>query len=261
MTSVKERLSQIRERRPFLDRLLRMQEHYGEAKGGQQAGAITYFGFLSFFPIMALAFFAVGWIAQVYPDAQDALLDAIETVLPGIVGEGANEISMTEIQDSAGTVGVIGLLGVLFAGLGWLSAMRDGLFVMFEKPAFQQPNFVIGKLRDLVTLAVVGLVLLLSVGVSSGVTSFSDGTARRRGARRRARLAAVGAGDRGRPRGKHAAVLRDVPPARRPRPAQSLAVVGRALRRHRLRGAQAALQSAAAPRRRDSRRSRPSASR
>jgi membrane protein len=173
MTSLKERLAEIRERRPFLDHLLRMQEHYGEAKGGQQAGAITYFGFLSFFPIMALAFFAVGWVAKVYPDAQDALIDAIETVLPGIVGGGDNQISLTDIQDSASTVGVIGLAGVLFAGLGWLSAMRDGLFVVFEKPAFQQPNFVIGKLRDLVTLALVGVVLMLSVGISTGVTSFS----------------------------------------------------------------------------------------
>ena len=174
MASVKERLAEIRERRPFLDHLLRMQEHYGDAKGGQQAGAITYFGFLSFFPIMALAFFAVGWVAKVYPDAQDALLTGIQDVLPGIVGQGDNEISLTEIQDSAGTVGVIGLAGVLFAGLGWLSAMRDGLVVMFEKPAFRQPNFVIGKLRDLVTLAVIGLVLLMSVGISSGVTSFSE---------------------------------------------------------------------------------------
>ena len=32
---------------------------------------MTYFAFLSFFPILALAFFVVGWIAQVYPDAQD----------------------------------------------------------------------------------------------------------------------------------------------------------------------------------------------
>ncbi len=173
MTSVTDRLAAIRERQPFLDHVLRTQEHYGAVKGGQQAGAITYFGFLSFFPIMALAFFAVGWIAKVQPEAQDALLEAIENLLPGIVGEGANEISLIEIQDSAGTVGVIGLLGVLFAGLGWLSAMRDGLFVVFEKPAFQQPSFVIGKLRDLVTLALVGVVLLLSVGISSGVTSFS----------------------------------------------------------------------------------------
>jgi membrane protein len=174
MASLKERLATIRERRPFLDHVLRMQEHYGAVKGSQQAGAITYFGFLSFFPIMALAFFAIGYVAEVFPDAQDALVDAINTVLPGIVGNGDNEISLTDIQDAAGAVGLIGLVGVLYSGLGWLSAMRDGLFVVFEKPAFEQPGFVIGKLRDLVTLALVGVVLLLSVGISGGVTSFSE---------------------------------------------------------------------------------------
>jgi membrane protein len=173
MASLKERLATIRERSPFLDHVVRMQEHYGEVKANQQAGGITYFGFLSFFPIMALAFFAVGYVARVYPDAQDALVEAINTVLPGIVGNGDNEIPLTDIQDAAGAVGVIGLVGVLYSGLGWLSAMRDGLFVVFEKPAFQQPSFVIGKARDLVTLVLVGLVLLVSVGVSGGVTSFS----------------------------------------------------------------------------------------
>ena len=39
-------------------------------KGSQQAGAVTYFAFLSFFPILALAFFVVGCISQVYPDAR-----------------------------------------------------------------------------------------------------------------------------------------------------------------------------------------------
>jgi membrane protein len=173
MASLKERLASIRERRPFLDHVVRTQEHYSEVKANQQAGGVTYFGFLSFFPIMALAFFAVGYVARVYPDAQDALVDAINTVLPGIVGDGENEISLTDIQDSAGAVGVVGLVGVLYSGLGWLSAMRDGLFVVFEKPGFQQPSFVIGKLRDLLTLVLVGVVLMISVGLSAGVTRFS----------------------------------------------------------------------------------------
>lgn len=173
MPSLKDRLAAIRERRPLLDHLFRMQEHYGEVKGGQQAGAVTYFGFLSFFPIMALAFFAVGYVAKVFPDAQDALVEAVETVLPGILGGGANELSLAEIQDAAGTVGVIGLVGLLYSGLGWLSAMRDGLYVLFVRPAFAQSSFVVGKLRDLVTLALVGVVMVVSVGVSGGVTRFS----------------------------------------------------------------------------------------
>ena len=244
---MKERLARLRERHPFLDHVLRMQEHYSEVKGGQQAGAITYFGFLSFFPIMALAFFAVGWVANVFPDAQDALLDAIETVLPGIVGDGANEIALADIQDAAGAVGVVGLVGVLYSGLGWLSAMRDALFVVFEKPAYAQPSFVVGKLRDLVTLALVGLVLVLSVGVSGGVTGFSEELLDLVGLGAELGWVLTLLGALRRPPCLHGALLRDVPPARLARRTESIAVVGRTLRGDRLRGAQAALQRAPLP--------------
>jgi membrane protein len=173
MPSLKERFASIRQRRPFLDHLLRMQEHYSEVGGGQQAGAVTYFGFLSFFPVMALAFFVVGYVAEVFPEAQDALVEAIETVLPGILGSGDDKLSLLEIQDAASTVGVIGLVGLLYSGLGWLSAMRDGLYVVFVRPAFGRSGFVVGKLRDLVTLALVGVVMIVSVGVSAVVTRFT----------------------------------------------------------------------------------------
>lgn len=173
MAPMKERLARVRERYPALDHALLTQEHYSEVGAGRQAAAVTYFGFLSFFPIMALAFFVVGYVARVFADAQDALVDAIETVLPGIIGNDPNQISLADIQDAASTVGLIGLAGLLYSGLGWLSAMRDGLYVVFARPAFVQPNFVVGKLRDLVTLALVGVVLILSVGVSGVVTRFS----------------------------------------------------------------------------------------
>ena len=64
MPSVKERftsaLARLRERRPIVDHVVRILEHYGAVGASQQAGAVTYFAFLSFFPILALAFFVVG---------------------------------------------------------------------------------------------------------------------------------------------------------------------------------------------------------
>lgn len=173
MASIQDRIEEIRQRRPFVDHLVRMVQHFGAVKGNQQAGAVTYFGFLSFFPILALAFFTIGYVAKVYPDAQNALIDALNEVLPGLIGTGDGEISLTQIQDAAGAVGLIGLAGVLYAGLGWLSAMRDGLNAIFDKPLGLQPSFVLGKLRDLLALALIGLVLVLSVGVSGVVTRFS----------------------------------------------------------------------------------------
>ena len=49
---------------------------------------MTYFGFLSVFPVLALAFFVVGWVAKVYPDAQDTLVDLIKSMFPGLIGTG-----------------------------------------------------------------------------------------------------------------------------------------------------------------------------
>jgi membrane protein len=138
-----------------------------------QAGAVTYFAFLSFFPILALAFFVVGWVSKVYPDAQRDLVKAIDQVLPDLVGNREGQVSITAIQDAAQTIALLGLAGVLYAGLGWITAMRDALEVVFELPKREQPSFVRGKVRDLVSLATIGVVLIVSVAVAGFVTGFS----------------------------------------------------------------------------------------
>jgi membrane protein len=176
--SLKERASarvtRLRQRRPLVDHAVRMQEHYGGVGASQQAGAITYFGFLSFFPIMGLAFFVVGWISAVYPDATSDLVDAIEQILPGLVGDGDGQISLSQIEDAAGLIGPLSLAFVLYSGLGWVTAVRDALEVVFELPDRVQPGFVAGKLRDLVSLVAIGAILLLSVALAGFVTAFSD---------------------------------------------------------------------------------------
>ncbi len=170
---VKARIAALRARSPLADHGFRMQEHFTQVKGSQQAAGVTYFGFLSVFPVLALAFFAVGYVAKVFPDAQDALIEAIGEVLPGLVGDGANQVPLEDIQGAAGAVGLIGLLGVLYAGLGWLSSLQTALIVVFGMPAKLQPKFVIGKLRDLASLVVLGVVLMVSVSASGVLTRMS----------------------------------------------------------------------------------------
>ena len=178
MASLKERLSarfeRLRERRPAVDHLVRMVQHYGAVNGNLQAGAVTYFAFLSFFPILALSFFAVGIIATVYSGAEQDLIDAIGMVLPNVVGNGPGEISLDQVQSFSGWAALFGVAGVLFAGLSWLSAMRNSLEEVFERPQTEQPNFVFGKLRDLASLALIGIVLMVAVAVVGFVTGFSD---------------------------------------------------------------------------------------
>ncbi|TWH04900.1 membrane protein [Nocardioides sp. J9] len=72
-----------------------------------------------------------------------------------------------------GSVGLVGVLGLLYAGLGWVSSMRFALSVMFGLPRAERPSYLRGKGRDLGALCVLGLVLLLSVAVSGVVTRLS----------------------------------------------------------------------------------------
>lgn len=159
--------------RPWLDHVVRMQQHYSSVQGSSQAGAVTYFGFLSFFPLLALAFFAVGLVARFYPEGQADLVDAISGVFPGMIGSGEGQIAIEDFESAAGAAGVIGLVGVLYSGLGWLSGLRTSLQVVFQEPAKEQPSFVFGKLRDLTALVTIGAILFTSVTISSVISNSS----------------------------------------------------------------------------------------
>ncbi len=137
---ITQRVDRLRKRRPFADHVVRMVEHYGTVKGSLQAGAVTYFAFLSFFPVLALAVFTVGLLSYVYPDAEGTLQRSVNAVVPGIVGDGENELSLEEIQTFRGWAAVFGLVGVLYSGLGWISALRNALEVVFERPARSSPG-------------------------------------------------------------------------------------------------------------------------
>lgn len=169
VSSAKERLARLRERRPFVDHLVRMVEHYGSVNGNGLAAAVTYFAFLSFFPILALSFAIFGQVAKVYPDAQDTLVEAANSVLPGLVG-GDSGVSLSTLQSAAPGIFSVGILLTLYSGLGWLSGMREALMTVFEEPPREQPGFVPGKLRDILALLALGSVLIVSVAVSGVAT-------------------------------------------------------------------------------------------
>ena len=169
LDSVKQRVSDLRERRPVVDHLVRALEHYGHVNGSALAAAVTYFAFLSFFPILALAFAIFGQVTKVYEDAQDTLVDAANSVLPGLVG-GESGVPLDTLQAAAPGIFSVGIVLTLYSGLGWLSGMRSALMAIFEEPEREQPSFLIGKLRDVLALMALGSVLVASVAVSGVAT-------------------------------------------------------------------------------------------
>lgn len=164
-----------------LDHAKRAIGHYGQRKASLLAAAATYFAFLSFFPILALAFAAVGVVSHVYPGAVDSLETALRDLLPGMIGDGPHQLSIAAIRGAAGTAAGIGLVTVLYSGIGWVSGMRSALGTVFDTRVPESVPSVVGKarrfltdqLRDVLALIAIGAVLLVSVGASGAVTGFA----------------------------------------------------------------------------------------
>jgi membrane protein len=163
--------------RALFDQPIRAYRHYAARDGSMLAAAVTYFAFLSLFPLVALSFSVVGFMAQFLPDAQHAMGAALQGLLPGMVGDEPDQISLTAIQDAAGTAAGIGVLTMSYAGLGWISQMRDALAAVFDVESSRAPSFgrekvvafIAAQARDAVALMAIGLILLVSVGVSGGL--------------------------------------------------------------------------------------------
>ncbi|MFE3447521.1 YihY/virulence factor BrkB family protein [Nonomuraea sp. NPDC059194] len=140
-----------------VDHLIRTVQRYQLQSGDRLAGAVTYFAFLSLFPIIALAFAVFGFVLQERTEIREALQKSIAEQLPGL----ADLIDLDGIAQARTSAGVIGLVGLLYAGLGAVDALRGALREM--SMATTPPlSFLVGKARDLVTLVMLGVTLVVS---------------------------------------------------------------------------------------------------
>lgn len=168
----KRTLARVRERWPALDHIIRAYGRYDTQRGNQLAGSVTFFGFLSFFPLLALAFAVAGYAAAVYPEARDTLQEAITSMLPGLTGRGGFDVRGLAAAKEG--LGLFGLVGLLVAGLGWVDALREALRRVWLLDPAAGGNIVVKKLWDVAVLVVLGLCLLASVAVSSLATSATE---------------------------------------------------------------------------------------
>ena len=86
--TVKGAAAQARRRRPSVDHLVRAYGRYAADGGGRLAASVALPGFLSFFPLIALAFFVLGFVVSGSTDAQRSILVATKDYLPGLLCSG-----------------------------------------------------------------------------------------------------------------------------------------------------------------------------
>ena len=165
------KIEQLRARYPSLDHLVRAGARYTERHGDHYAAAITFFSVLSLVPLVMIGFAVAGYVLFFNP----ALLDELRASLSENVPPPLNE-TVTGIVDQAiaqrGAVGVIGLLGALYSGIGWMSNLREALSEQWAQvPAV--PALPKRLLFDLLALLGLGAALVGSFAVTGIATGFA----------------------------------------------------------------------------------------
>jgi membrane protein len=162
----------VRRSQRWFDHVVRAWNRYKGNSGDYLAGAITYFSFLALFPVILLGVSIAAFVLKAHPDALQTLLDNVEKNAPGGLGSTIKTAIDTAIKARAG-VGLIGLVGTLLAGLGWVANLRLATALVWGTGKFQRP-FAKAKLADATILVGLGLGLLVSVALTAGGTRLSD---------------------------------------------------------------------------------------
>jgi membrane protein len=158
----------VRRRYAWFDHLARAGGRYQRVHSDLMAAGVTYFAFLGLFPVLLLVASVVG--LRLAGDAllQQELFDAIRETFPGSLG---NELvdQLSGAIDGAGYIGLVGLVGFLYAGLRTMDKLRIGMELIW-KGNVDEPDVLRDNLQDLLALLVLGGIGLLSLGLTGAVT-------------------------------------------------------------------------------------------
>lgn len=150
---------------------------YAEHRGAQLADSVTYRTLFSIFAAVLLGFsLAALWLAG-NPAAWDALIAAVNSAVPGLVGNDDNAvIKVSEIEVPAGftIAGVVSLVGLVGAAIGAIGSLRNALRILADKVG-ADAFFLLVMLRNLLLAIAIGGLLVVSA-VATFLTTASIGT-------------------------------------------------------------------------------------
>jgi membrane protein len=161
--SISARLNAFQQRRRAAGLPLAVLYKFVEDQGNYLAALITYYGFVSLFPLLLLLSTILGFVLHGDPHLQQQVLDSALGQFP-VIGD--------QLRDPKGLSGnpvgiVVGILGTLYGGLGVAQACQNAMNTAWMVPRNSRPNPFKTRGRSLLLLVVVGLAVLTTTILSA----------------------------------------------------------------------------------------------
>jgi len=145
-------------------------KRYEDDSGGYLAAAITYYAFLSVYPLLLVHLFVLGWLFAGDTVSQAAWEARLFAFVPGIQALLAHNLKA--LIHARGTIGVIGFAGLIWTGLGMAHAASWSLARIFRVSA--RAGFFRRTATSFFSLAILSMLVLITIGLSGiiGGTTF-----------------------------------------------------------------------------------------
>lgn len=149
---------------PAVRLMVRTVKELSDDDGTHMAAGVAYYAILSLFPLAIGLIFVLSFILE-SDTAEAELLEFFQTYLPGASATLGDNIKAVE--------GVRGFLGALsVVGMFWSASAAFGAISRAVNRAWdvhQDPPFYINKLRHLIMAMSVGLLFLMSIGITTAL--------------------------------------------------------------------------------------------
>lgn len=160
--SLTERADAFQRRHPVASFPIGVLYKFSEDQGPYLAALVTYYGFLSLFPLLLLLTSILGFVLDGHPELQQQILDSTLSQFP-VIGD-----ELADPQGLRGSVGaiVIGALVALYGALGVAQAIQNTMNVTWSVPRNRRPNPIRARLRSLRLIAMVGIAVVATTILS-----------------------------------------------------------------------------------------------
>jgi membrane protein len=150
-----ERLDRFQQRHPRAGLPLAVAYKFVDDQGGYLSALLTYYGFLSLFPLLLLLSTILNFALHNDPQLQERVVHSALGQFP-VIGD---QLARTQTHgvSGSGVALVVGIMGTLYGALGVAQAAQNMMNVAWMVPRNVRPNPLMGRLRGLLLLAVVGV--------------------------------------------------------------------------------------------------------
>lgn len=165
-----DRVVSVRAKHPVADVVVGTLHGFQRHQTARNAAVLTYFGFLSIFPLFMVAASVLGFILQGNQRLQEDILDTAASQIP-VLGNQI-EAESGRLEGSLPTV-VIGLLIALWAATRAFAGVQNAFDDVWEVPLAERDNLAVRRGKAVVGIIVIGSGLIVTTAISSIVSSVS----------------------------------------------------------------------------------------